>query len=126
MMPAFFFARQPILDGARSVFGYELLFRNGLHNVCRLTDGEHATLEILSNAFFNSSFHQMVGGKRGLVNCTRELLLSDVVLLFSPEELVIEVLEDVAPDEKIVGACRRMKASGWATGSFRDTFSASR
>jgi c-di-GMP-related signal transduction protein len=110
-MSDFFFARQPILNGTKSVFGYELLFRNSFQNSYNSLNGEHATLDILSNAIFHSSFEQMIGGKFGLVNFTRELLLSDVVYLFSPEHLIIEVLEDVVPDDEIVAACRKLKES---------------
>ncbi len=109
----FYFARQPILNRTKSVFGYELLFRNSFQNVYSAPNGQSATLEILSNAFFHTSFHQMVGGKRGLVNFTRDLLLSDVIFLFSPEHIVIEVLEDVAIDDEIVAACRHLKKSGY-------------
>ena len=108
-MPEFYFARQPILDRAKSVFGYELLFRDSSQNAYAAANGESATLDILSNALFHTSLKRMVAGKRGLVNFTRELLLSDVIFLFPPEEIVIEVLEDIVPDDRIVAACRRLK-----------------
>lgn len=109
----FFFARQPILDAKKSVIGYELLFRNNSQNVYSATDGNRATLEILSNALFHSSFQQMVNNKLGLVNFTRDLLFNDAVLLFSPQNLIIEVLEDVIPDESVIAACKRLKDSGY-------------
>jgi c-di-GMP-related signal transduction protein len=109
----FFFARQPILDGAKSVFGYELLFRSSFQNTFGSANGEHATLEILSNALFHTSYQEMVRGKRGLVNFTRELLLSDVILLFSPEHLVVEVLENVVPSDEILAACKRIRELGY-------------
>lgn len=112
-MPDFFFARQPILNKAQSVLGYELLFRNGLQNAYNAANGEYATLDILSNAFFHTSFERMVGSKHGLVNFTRDLLLNDVVFLFSPKHLVIEVLEDVVPDDEVIAACLRLRKSNY-------------
>jgi len=109
----FFFARQPILNIQQAVLGYELLFRNNRQNVYSATDGNQATLEILSNAIFYSSFQEMVNNKLGLVNFTRDLLFDDTVLLFSPENLVIEVLEDVVPDGAVIAACKRLKDSGY-------------
>jgi c-di-GMP-related signal transduction protein len=109
----FFFARQPILDAKKGVIGYELLFRNNLQNIYSTADGNRATLEILSNAIFYSSFQQMVNNKLGLVNFTRDLLFNDVVLLFPPQNLIIEVLEDVVPDESVIAACKRLKDSGY-------------
>jgi c-di-GMP-related signal transduction protein len=108
-MPEFFFARQPVLDRTKSVFGYELLFRNSLQNTFSASDGDSATLDILSTAFFHASFKQMVAGKQGLVNFTRDLLLDDAIFLFSPEEIIIEILENVEPDDEIIDACRRLK-----------------
>ena len=110
-MSDFYLARQPILDAAKSVFGYELLFRSSLQNTYSATDGEYATLDILSNALFHTSLKRIVGPKRGFVNFTRDLLLTDVILLFPPEDIIIEVLEDVVPDDKIIAACRRLKES---------------
>jgi c-di-GMP-related signal transduction protein len=112
-MTDYFFARQPIFDKTKSVFGYELLFRGSFQDQYNSSNGDHATLDILSNALFHNSFEQMAAGKPGLVNFTRELLLSDEVYLFSPEELIIEVLEDVYPDNEIIDACRRLKKSNY-------------
>jgi c-di-GMP-related signal transduction protein len=110
-MVDYFFARQPIFDKTKSVFGYELLFRKSLQEQSNTSNGDQATLDILSNALFHASFKQMAAGKQGLVNFTRELLLSDEMFLFSPDELIIEVLEDVYPDNEIVNACKRLKDS---------------
>jgi c-di-GMP-related signal transduction protein len=110
-MPEFFFARQPVLDAAKSVFGYELLFRNSHENAYNSSNGDCATLDILSNALFHASLKQMVGGRQGLVNFTRDLLLNDVIFLFPPEEIIVEVLEDVAPENEIIEACKRLKKS---------------
>jgi c-di-GMP-related signal transduction protein len=112
-MPDYFFARQPVFDGAKSVFGYELLFRNSFQNAYTASNGEQATLDVLSNALFHSSLERMVGGKPGMVNFPREVLLSDVVLLFSPKQIIVEVLEDVAPDDEVVAGCRKLKKLGY-------------
>jgi c-di-GMP-related signal transduction protein len=112
-MVEFFFARQPILNVQKAVLGYELLFRNNRQNIYNSMDGNRATLEILSNALFYSSFQQMVNNKLGLVNFTRDLLFDDAIFLFSPQNLVIEVLEDVVPDGDVIAACKRLKDSGY-------------
>jgi c-di-GMP-related signal transduction protein len=112
-MPNFYYARQPIFDDVKAVFGYELLFRDSIDNFFHHPEGERATLDILSNALFHGSFQDMVGGKYGLVNFPRKLLLEDVIFLFSPDHFVIEVLEDVVPDKEILAACRRLKDAGY-------------
>lgn len=109
----FFFARQPVLDARQCLFGYELLFRNSDQNVYDSEDGNRATLEILSNALFYSSFQHMVSDTCGLVNFTRDLLLDNAILLFSPQNIIVEVLEDVVPDTAVVDACRKLKQAGY-------------
>jgi len=44
-----FVARQPILDGGQRVFGYELLFRDGIENFFRATDAEAAARSTLDS-----------------------------------------------------------------------------
>jgi c-di-GMP-related signal transduction protein len=109
----FFFARQPILDKTKAIFGYELLFRGSRQNSFNSDNGDRATLDILSNALFHASFQEMVGGKHGLVNFTRELLFSDVILLFPAKHFIVEVLEDVVPDNEVIERCKHIKELGY-------------
>ena len=125
-MPDYFFARQGVLDSAKAIFGYELLFRNDYQNSFNAANGDQATLEVLSNALFHTTFEQMVGGKHGLVNFTQELLFSDVAFLFSPEHLIIEVLETVVPDGNVVEACKRLKAAGFKIALDQETLRGAR
>jgi c-di-GMP-related signal transduction protein len=109
----FFFARQPILDKSKAIFGYELLFRSSLQNSYTSDNGNRATLDVLSNALFYTSFHEMVGGKQGLVNFTQDLLVNDVILFFPPKHFIVEVLEDVVPNSEVLEACKRIKERGY-------------
>ncbi len=108
-----FIARQPVLDSSKSVFGYELLFRDGLDNCCRAKDGDLATKEVLATTLFDSPFHEMVGGKRGLINFTQNLLVGGFPYLFEKDHTVIEVLETVQPDDAVIAACRKLKQAGY-------------
>jgi c-di-GMP-related signal transduction protein len=108
-----FIARQPVFNAFRTVFGYELLFRNGLDNFYSFADGDKATLDILATTLFHTPLLEMVSGKVGLVNFTRNLLLSDVIFLFDRDHIIIEVLETVHPDEEVVATCRRLHNSGY-------------
>jgi len=109
----YFIARQPVFYASKSVFGYELLFRNGFENCCTSIDGDNATLEVLAATLFHTPFLEMVGGKHGLVNFTRKLLLSDLVFLFEKDHMVIEVLETVQADHAVIAACARLKNAGY-------------
>lgn len=109
-----FIARQPIFDVTRDVVGYELLFRNGLGNYFANIDGNEATRQVLLNTFVLFGQARMTGGKPAFINFTRDFLFNDLVRLFPPSSVVVEILEDIPPDPNVVAACRRLKEAGYS------------
>lgn len=108
-----FVARQPIFDRDQRVYGYELLFRQGLNHVLRKLNGDRATSTVLTNSFLLIGMDTLTSGKRGFVNFTRNLLLQEVATTFPTDLVAIEVLEDIEPDPDLVAACRRLKEAGY-------------
>jgi c-di-GMP-related signal transduction protein len=106
-----FVARQPILDRAQKVFGYELLFRNGIENHFHADPDSAARSTLDSSLLFG--LNTLCHNTRAFVNCTREILLKDLVMLLPPQETVVEVLETVEPEERVVAACKRLKQAGF-------------
>lgn len=107
-------ARQPIFDQEKKVFGYELLFRDGINNVFSGIDGDTATSKVLSNSFFNIGIEKLIGKGVAFINFTRELLISQLPQLFPKEQLVIEVLEDVEAEEDVVKSCNELSRKGYS------------
>jgi c-di-GMP-related signal transduction protein len=107
-----FVARQPILNRAQQVFGYELLFRDGIENFFRATDAEAAARSTLDSTLL-MGFDVLCDGLRAFINCTRDLLLKDGITLLPSEQTVVEVLEDVEPDDLVISACERLKVAGY-------------
>ncbi len=85
-------ARQPIFNRAKQIFGYELLFRDGLSNAFPDIDGDTASSKVLSNSFFCMGIDQITGGKKSFINFTQELLLRKIPLLFPKKNLIVEIL----------------------------------
>jgi EAL and modified HD-GYP domain-containing signal transduction protein len=108
-----FVARQPIFTKQKKIFGYELLFRNGLENAFPDIDGDIASSKTLSNIFFSFEIKEILGNKPGLINFTKNLILQKIPLLFSPQHLIIEVLEDIEPDKEIIAALEQIKKRGF-------------
>jgi len=108
-----FVARQPVFTPDKKIFGYELLFRLSLDNVFPNIDGSAATSGVLSNTFFSFGLNDILAGKPGLVNFTRDLLLKQTPLLFPKEHIIIEVLEDVEPEPGIIDALKAFKSQGF-------------
>ena len=107
-----FLARQPILTGRQSIFGYEILSRFGPENYCRMPVGEAANVAAIDELFV-WGLKQIAVGLPAFINCTREFLLRDYLELLPREAVVAEILETVKPDEEVLAACRRMKRKGY-------------
>jgi c-di-GMP-related signal transduction protein len=107
-----FVARQPILTTDEKVFGYELLFRDGVEDFFRHTDADEASRSTLNTAML-LGLDILCDGHRAFINCTRDILLKDYITLLPSEQAVVEVLETVPADDLVVAACRRLKEAGY-------------
>ena len=110
-VPLRYVARQPIFDGAQKVFGYELLFRNGLEN-CFSGDLDQAARATLDRSLL-MGLDVLCDGRRAFVNCTRDTLIKGLVTLLPSAFTVVEVLETVPADPDVVAACHALKQQGY-------------
>jgi c-di-GMP-related signal transduction protein len=110
--PTKFVARQPILTKDEQVFGYELLFRDGVENYFYSSDPDAASCSTLDSSLL-MGLDVLCAGRRAFVNCTREVLLKDYVTLLPPQQTVVEILETVEPDPLVLSACQRLKEHGY-------------
>ncbi|MFZ3132061.1 MAG: HDOD domain-containing protein [Desulfosporosinus sp.] len=108
-----FVARQPILDRNGKVFAYELLFRQGSQNSYNSVDGDRATEDVISNSFLSIGMDTLTGGKKGFINFTANLLKNQIAYSLPKEHLVIEILENVEPEQDIVLSCKQLKEAGY-------------
>jgi c-di-GMP-related signal transduction protein len=107
-----YLARQPILNRARELFAYELLFRDGIQNSCEGLDLELASTSVLDTSFL-IGFEKITGGHLMFINCPRDFLLRDYISLFPPSSVVVEILENIRPDREVIDACQRLKKAGY-------------
>jgi c-di-GMP-related signal transduction protein len=107
-----FVARQPILDVEQQVFGYELLFRDGVENFFRSPDAEAAARSTLDSTLM-MGLDVLCDGHRAFINCTRDLLLKDGITLLPTGQTVVEILESVPVDDLVIAACQRLKSAGY-------------
>ena len=107
-----FVARQPIVNREQQLFGYELLFRDGVENFFRSKDPEAAARSTLDSSLL-MGLDILCDGRRAFINCTRDLLLKDCITLLPSGQAVVEVLETVEPDDLTIAACERLKVAGY-------------
>jgi len=109
-----FIARQPILDSEGSLVAYELLFRKKQDdNKCSIIDDMQATAQVLDNAINNIGITKLVGNHKAFINCSYELLTSDILYILDPKIFVLEILEAVKIDNKIVEAVKKFREKGY-------------
>ncbi|QDV83445.1 EAL and HDOD domain-containing protein [Stieleria sp.] len=108
-----FVGRQPIFTPEVEVFAYELLFRSGEQNAAMITDGDRATANVLLNTFTDIGLDTIVGSKKAFINLTRNLLTSHNLSCMPPDRVVLEILEDIEPDEEVLSAIEKLVEEGY-------------
>lgn len=106
--------RRSIHDRARTVVGYELLFRPGpgLANA-PLADRDRSTSAVISTAFGQFGLHRL-GERRNLyLNMTRALITGELPLPFGPLNVVLEVVEDLQIDAELMAGVVDLKHRGY-------------
>ncbi len=108
-----FVARQPIFNRKKKVIAYELLFRSGDKGTYDAEDDDEATVSVISGAFLLLGMEKTTDSKRAFINFTRNLLKRDIVMHLPPQSVVVEILENIEPDEEVVGICTKLKKLGY-------------
>ena len=110
----FYAARQPILDKDKNLFGYELLFREGLDNIFpEHVDGDEATTKMIEASRFNAGINEFTHGKPAFINFTLDTILKGYATMLSTEEVIIEILETVKPGKRLLAECQKLHELGY-------------
>jgi EAL and modified HD-GYP domain-containing signal transduction protein len=108
-----FIARQPIFDIRKNVYAYELLYRAGERNASDVIDGEMATSSVIASTLMLLGLDAITQNKLAFINFTKQLIQEEIPTIFSNEKLVVEILEDVIPDDGFIEACLELKGKGY-------------
>lgn len=110
-------ARQPIFNRKKVVVAYEVLHREGKKNSYEggndSFEGDEATRHVVNNVFMNIGIKNITGDKKAFVNFTGRLIEEDIPLFFSPNEIVVEILENVEVNDQLLAALGRLKDAGY-------------
>jgi c-di-GMP-related signal transduction protein len=107
-------ARQPILDAAGTLFGYELLYREATGAEVELRD-DLASARVLTDAVVNLGLDTITGGKPAFLNLSRPLLLRLPALL-PATSAVFELHRDIPLNDETFAACQQLHDAGYALG----------
>lgn len=112
-MSNLFVGRQPIYDRDLQVVGYELLYRrDSLVNRAVISDVDQACSQVLLDTIVEVGIENMVGEHLAFFNLTRSFLVGNYEIPIPHKQVVVEILEDVAVDDKLMETVERMKGQG--------------
>ena len=106
-------SRQPILTADESVIGYELFFKGDPEKKDSATDDESATSATIEMLNF-MGLGVLCDGRLAFINCSEHMLLTDYFTLLPPNDVVIEIQQDVPSNESVIQACQKLKDFGYS------------
>ncbi len=113
-MSDFFIGRQPILDRNLKLYAYELLFRNGNKNYHPgETDDDTATSQVIITAFTEIGLDKLVKDKLTFVNIPYKFITNPELLPMEPEQVVLEILENVVIDRHSIEGIKAISERGF-------------
>lgn len=103
-----FFARQPIFNAKKAVWGYELLYRGSAEDTyASFTDNDVATLTVISNAIMN--LKQAKQGGKVLIHFTQESIFREIPWALPSDTTAVEVAEDFCEDLEQLRSLLKLK-----------------
>lgn len=105
---------QPIRDRKYHVAAFELLHRHGDATEAQITDDAQATDQVIHLVYDDEKQSQQVlSGHPGFINIDAEMLFSSRIESLPTNGVVLELLETVEIDERIICRCAELKRRGF-------------
>lgn len=109
-----FIGRQPIFNTKLELHAYELLFRSGQEsNHANFVGGDSATAQVMMSAFGDIGLKDIAADHKVYINFTEGLLLRENLPFFPPNQVVIEVLEDVKVSPALLRSLTELRNKGY-------------
>lgn len=108
-----FLGRQPIFDRDLNVWAYELLFRSDDIDNASLSNGDVETAQVLISTVTDFGIDAISGGRPLFINLSHGFLSGKLPIPLSRDQVVLEVLEDIPPDEAVMDTLRAFADRGY-------------
>jgi len=106
--PEVLFARQPLVDTADHLLGYELFYRGDTP-----TNPHAATSQVAVSALSELGLESATAGAPAYLNVTSEFLLDMDPMPFGPDRVVLELAAGRDPDEALLDRVQRLAEHGY-------------
>ncbi|MDO9049304.1 MAG: HDOD domain-containing protein [Methylobacter sp.] len=105
--------RQQILDQKLDIYAYELLFRGNDFDLNHKSDATQATNQVITDTILELGLNTIVGTHKAFINFTTQNILDKTPLHLPKDRIVIEVLENVEIDSRIVANLKELSKLGY-------------
>ncbi len=111
-------ARQGIYNINSEVHAYELLYRNDESQTAQINnlnghEGDRATSSVITQLFANLDINSILGNKPAFINFTHNQLIQKIPYMLPKSRIVIEVLETVTANKKLISSLKDLKDQGY-------------
>ncbi|MBL6987303.1 MAG: HDOD domain-containing protein [Methylobacter sp.] len=105
--------RQQIFDQKLNIFAYELLFRGSDFDLNHKDGATQATNQVITDTILELGLNTIVGPHKAFINFTTQNILDKTPLHLPKDRIVVEVLESVEIDSRIVANLKEMSDRGY-------------
>lgn len=106
-----FIARQPILDAGKSVFAYELLFRDGKNGSYPIHDEKKS--KYIAEQFHPLGLDDICGEKSSFITFSSDTLISRFPTTLNPDRVIVELADPTDNTVALFEACQHIKQMGF-------------
>ena len=112
-MTDFLIGRQQILDSKLNTYAYEILFRGKEFDLSVQESAASATNQVITDTVLEIGLNELVGPHLAFINFTTPNILEKTPLDLPKDRIVIEVLENVKIDTRIIKNLRELSSLGY-------------
>lgn len=105
--------RQQIFDQKLNIYAYELLFRGNDFDLNQKDGATQATNQVITDTILELGLNTIVGPNKAFINFTTQNLLDKTPLHLPKDRIVVEVLESVEVDQRIVANLKELSTLGY-------------
>ncbi len=105
--------RQQIFDQKLDIYAYELLFRGNDFDLNHKDGATQATNQVITDTILELGLNTIVGPHRAFINFTTQNILDKTPLHLPKDRIVVEVLENVEIDSRIIANLKELSELGY-------------
>lgn len=105
--------RQQIFDQQLNIYAYELLFRGNDFDLNQKDGATRATNQVITDTILELGLNTIVGPNKAFINFTTQNILDKTPLHLPKDRIVVEVLENIEIDSRIVANLKELSKLGY-------------